>query len=229
MTTDSMKNILTTLVGSRAHGLHTEQSDYDWRGVFINPTSEILSIGKDCKQTSWIEGKEDDTRYEVSQFLYLATKCNPSILEVMVAPVKEEETTEEGMELRSLFPKIWEPKRVMDAFCGYAHNQEKKFLVGREGRQQKFCVAYIRSLWQCHVLLTSGVLPVKVWDESLRQDLLRWKNGPIPTPAIIGEVMEKAAGFKELIKAAYDKCDQAKKCDMEAVNEFLLKVRKNNW
>lgn len=224
-----MKTILKTLVGSRAHGLHNEDSDYDWRGVFVNPTSEILAIGNDVKQTSWVEGQEDDTKYELGRFLYLATKCNPSILEVMVSPVKEDETTEEGMEMRSLFPKIWEPKRVMDAFCGYAHNQEKKFLVGREGRPQKFCVAYIRSLWMCHRLLSTGELPVRVDDDGLRETLLRWKNGPVPTPKIIGEVMETAALHKDMVLAAYERCDKEKKCDMKAVNDFLLKVRKANW
>jgi predicted nucleotidyltransferase len=33
-----MKQILKVLVGSRAHDLYTEDSDYDYRGVFIYPT-----------------------------------------------------------------------------------------------------------------------------------------------------------------------------------------------
>jgi hypothetical protein len=224
-----MKNILTTLVGLRAHGLHDEGSDYDWRGVFVEPTSEILKLGGSTRQTSWVEGKEDDTRYEVGRFLQLAVKCNPSILEVMVAPVKESETTEEGMELRRLFDRIWTPKLVRDAFSGYAHNQEKKFLVGREGRPQKFAVAYLRSLWQARELLTTGVLPVKVYDPDFERALRELKHMEALTPAVIGKVMEEASRLQDQVDYAYDHCDQGKVCDMEAVNDYLLSIRLNNW
>lgn len=82
-----MKTILRTIVGSQAHGLATLDSDFDYRGVFINPTSEILSLKGGTKQTNWIEGKEDDTSWELGHFLHLATKCNPTILEVFLAPL----------------------------------------------------------------------------------------------------------------------------------------------
>jgi hypothetical protein len=224
-----MKTILKVLVGSRAHGLNREDSDYDYRGVFVEPTSKILSINGDPRNTSWVEGDEDNTQYEIGNFLHLATKCNPSILEVLVAPFHGEETTEEGHELRKLFDVIWEPKRVVDAFCGYSKNQEKKFLVGREGRPQKFCVAYIRSLWMAKTLLTTGKLPIEV-SEELRPTLLRWKNAQDVTPEMVGEVMSMAARLKDELTAAYEAFpDKGKKCDMDAVNSFLLKVRKANW
>ena len=38
------KEILKVLVGSRAHELHNKNSDYDYRGVFVLPTSEIFSL-----------------------------------------------------------------------------------------------------------------------------------------------------------------------------------------
>ena len=50
-----MKMILSTIVGSRLHGTHNEDSDYDYRGVFIAPLSDILSPFKDPKDTHWVE------------------------------------------------------------------------------------------------------------------------------------------------------------------------------
>ena len=48
--------LLKVIVGSRAHGLAGPESDYDYRGVFLHPTSHILSIGAKPKQTDWVEG-----------------------------------------------------------------------------------------------------------------------------------------------------------------------------
>lgn len=53
--------ILKALVGSRAHGLHTETSDYDYRGVHVLPTRDILSLGFKYSGTSWLEGDVDET------------------------------------------------------------------------------------------------------------------------------------------------------------------------
>lgn len=38
-----MKQIAKVLVGSRLHGLHTEDSDYDYRGIHIHDLKSVLS------------------------------------------------------------------------------------------------------------------------------------------------------------------------------------------
>jgi Predicted nucleotidyltransferase. len=62
----------------------------------------LLTLGTPHATTTWIEGKEDNTSWEIGHFLHLATKCNPTILETFLAPVVE--TTPWGDELRALFP-----------------------------------------------------------------------------------------------------------------------------
>jgi predicted nucleotidyltransferase len=52
--------ILKCLVGSRAHGLHNEDSDYDYRAVYVNATTEILRIGHTYKGNHWVEGEKED-------------------------------------------------------------------------------------------------------------------------------------------------------------------------
>lgn len=39
-----MEAILKVIVGSQAHGLATPASDFDYRGVFVVPTKEILCV-----------------------------------------------------------------------------------------------------------------------------------------------------------------------------------------
>jgi len=217
-----MKTILKSLVGSRAHGLHREDSDYDFRGVFVVPTSELLSLGYKEKAVSWLEGeKEDQTAYEVHHFLNLAVHSNPSILEVMASPVQEE--TEEGIRLRALFPYIWNSRDVYNAFCGYSHNQQKKFMDGKDERPWKYAVAYIRVLLLAEELLSQGTLTVKVAEENAQKlrDIKAEKFSR-------GFVIDWAEQLKGYVKRAYE-ANPNKQTDFEKVNEYLLWVRKENW
>src|SRR5687768_1695702 len=90
-TKNNQIQILRCIVGSTAHGLANENSDIDYRGVFVVPTSDLLSIGGVTQQTSWIEGQVDDTSWEIGHFLKMATKCNPTVLEVFLAPTIRED------------------------------------------------------------------------------------------------------------------------------------------
>ncbi|MGH7204248.1 MAG: DNA polymerase beta superfamily protein, partial [Candidatus Levyibacteriota bacterium] len=115
--------ILKVIVGSQAHGLATQKSDTDYRGVFVIPTSELLKLGNKVHFTSWNEGSDDDTSWELGHFLNLAIHCNPTILETFLAPTDERSTLSNyGKELRELFPFIWNSADVKAAFIGYGIN-----------------------------------------------------------------------------------------------------------
>jgi hypothetical protein len=216
------KLILKTLVGSRAHGLHKEDSDYDWRGVFLEPTSKILSLNYKSSNIQWIEDKEDTTSYELGHFLHLACKSNPSILECLVSPI--EESTEEGLTLRALFPYLWNSVDVYKAFCGYSHNQQKKFMDNKDDRPWKYAVAYLRVLMLAEELLTKGTMTVFIESEKTRNMLKEIKAGLYTK----GEIINEAERLKDKVKKAYEN-NKDKKTDFEAVNEFLLRIRQVNW
>lgn len=224
-----MKQILKVLVGSRAHGLHTPESDYDYRGVYVEDTSKILSIGHKYKGTHWVEGEDsDNTAYEIGHFLQLAIKSNPSILEVFVGPVVE--ATDEGIALRSMFPHIWNTTDMVNAFIGYSTNQRQKLLSHEEQyarRKWKYAVAYLRTLLNGNTLIRKGTFSLEVpheWKQYLR-DVGQGKYSA-------GSVLDQAEMWKNELTASYE---QLKKHDMlqetyyEAVNNFLLKIRKDNW
>src|SRR5258706_2511298 len=121
--------ILKVVVGSVAHGLANEKSDTDYRGIFVIPTSDLLRIGPHIDQTNWIEGKVDDTSWELGKFLFLATKCNPTILETFLSPIVRLANNYQkiGDDIRALFPYIWNSDGVKNAFIGYGLNQRRKF------------------------------------------------------------------------------------------------------
>ena len=228
------KTILKVIVGSRAHGLAGPDSDVDFRGVFLHPTSHILSIGAKPKLTDWVEGvplpegvedtargKVDDTAWELGHFLSLATHCNPTILEVFAAPV--EMATADGEWMRELLPMIWHPQGVKDAFVGYGLNQRKKFLDGKDVRPHKYAVAYLRVLYQAHVLLTEGVLPVSMIGTPVYDTLKRWRAKDYT----VGEVVETCLEWEQRVRLAAPVCKQ--KQTFAEVNDFLLDVRKRSW
>lgn len=214
------EDILTVLVGSRAHGLATDDSDYDWRGVYVNPTRELFSVFPEKKQTSWEEGQEDNTKWEIQRFLQLATKCNPTILEVFAAPEKEGTKTGWGSKLRALFPVIWEPTLVCNAFIGYGLNQRKKFFDNKDGRANKFATAYFRTLFQAAHLLRNGELIVDLTPFPSALELCRrFRNGEY----MAGEVIDNCLQYQRIVEEEAVKCTQ--KQNLEKVDEFLCDLR----
>lgn len=220
------KIILKVLVGSRAHGLSDEDSDYDYRGVFMVPTKELLKINAPKVTTNWKEGNtkraEDNTMWELGHFLHLATHCNPTILEVFRAPIIE--TTDIGTSLRKQFQRVWNSKGVMDAFIGYGLNQRKKFLNKKDERPHKYATAYLRTLIQAYYLLVFNKLIVDLTVYEDFEILKRFKNGEYE----VGEVIQKCWEWETMVREAYEH-NQDKKTDFDQLNAWLLKIRKGNW
>ena len=224
-----MKTILKTLVGSKAHGLARANSDSDFRGVFVVPTSEILSLGAKPQSTSWIEGREDDTSWEIGHFLNLATHCDPNALEVLGAPVIE--ATDEGRELQSLLPYVWSAKRVWQAYTGYSDNQWKKYFADKyrndRDRATKFAMASARSLIQGRYLVETGEIMVEL-DSATRDSLVAFREKLESGSMTRGQVLDYLDRLKTGLWDAYQRHEDHE-ADLARVNEFLLKVRKANW
>ncbi len=237
--------ILKVLVGSKAHGLDTPESDTDYRSVFAVPTPDLLKMHAPRTFKGWQEGEdEDNSGYEIGHFLELASTSNPSILEVFKAPMQEPEmafTVKNGQTLQNLFQYVWSAQRVADAFGGYSHNQRKKFLENKDGRQWKFAVAYIRVLLQGIELLSTGDFDVKIKDwyaavpnmASLRMGMGSWvdylrrvKVGTYSKGTIIDIAESLRIGLDDLALTGPFKDHQK---DEAPLNQFLLEVRGELW
>lgn len=223
--------ILRVLCGSRAHGLETEDSDWDYHSVFVVPTKRLLEINVNVKETAWVEGDtEDNTAWEIGHFLKLATHCNPTILETFVAPVIEEHTNKHGLALREMFPYVLKRKAIYDAFKGYAANQRKKMFEpygeDKERRMIKAAIAYIRSLYHGRALLRYGKYETYIADNNLRVWL---KNLKTLERLPHGEVITRALDMEEHLTWAYKTSMVREEPDIVACNEFLLKIRRWYW
>jgi hypothetical protein len=189
-----MKDILKTLVGSRAHGTHLETSDFDYRGVFVEDVETLVSPFRTAKTSSFIEGDQDNVNYELSHFLKLCSQGNPNALELLVAPVIN--ATPEGLALREMLPKFYSG-RVCDSFMGYARNQEKKFREDKEGRKYKFAEAQTRTLYQLRHLLLHKELKIG-WESAILDELCAVKRGLRTDTEIMGRILSLETECREI-------------------------------
>jgi uncharacterized protein len=215
-----MKIIHKVVVGSRLHGLAKENSDYDYRGIFMHPLHDILNPFKKVKNTSWIEDDIDDTSYELADFCKTATHGNPTILETLWSNMVEE-SSDIGKELVENREKFLNSKKIFDAHRGYAHNQYKKMnLFNPDERTPKFAVAYIRSLLQGISLLETGDFNPQItddWKGFLMETKYNW------SPAMIGVLGKRFAQLEVDIADAYFKNSTKFEPDYEWIADFVYR------
>ena len=222
MMSDSPENnrhtILKVLVGSHAHGLASQESDQDFRSVYVIPTEEMFRLDFKYPSTSWTKEGGDEASWEVGQFLSLAIQSHPLILETFLAPVLA--VDQWGEELRGLFPAVWSPQKAYQAFSGYANNQRTKFLEKKDGRPAKYAAAYIRVLGNLCELLETGTFTIRICDTSLGPTVARMKEGNYR----VGEVIDLGEDLIQKAGRHVTSCQD--RFDVGAIDQFLTRLRK---
>lgn len=231
----SVKILTKVLVGSRLHGLHTEQSDYDYRGIHINDLRDVLSPFQTIKNTTWIEGDVDNTSYELADFCKQAIHGNATILEVFFSD-KVIETSPITDEMRANWEKFIDSKKFVAASRGYAHNQWNKFYnfedVGGNGQQRtaKFAVAFLRVMWQCEQFLLDGEFKCNLENSDLFPLLKRIK--PLSVQEIRPLVPEIVAAMGDLDRRVARATASSKfmdlKPDIKWIEEFIYEAYRGN-
>lgn len=125
MTIEEVKNngwlIFEAVVGSRAYGLHNENSDTDIKGVFVLPKN--LYYGLDY--IPQVNNESNDiVYYELKRFIELLLNNNPNMLELLALP------KDCIINQRELFDEIkleyFLSKQCEKSFANYAFTQIKK-------------------------------------------------------------------------------------------------------
>lgn len=110
-----------TLSGSHSYGTNTDQSDEDYRGLFIMPSSFHAGL-ESIEQVA--DEKNDQVYYELTRFFQLLAKNNPTALELLYAPqdcIRYQHPAFSLIKRDSLLSKLCE-----QSFAGYAVAQIKK-------------------------------------------------------------------------------------------------------
>lgn len=221
-----MRVLTKVLVGSRLHGLNNEESDYDYRGIHIHDLKDVLSPFKTLKNTTWIEGDEDNTSYELADFCKGAVHGNATILEVFFSnKVLEDDPITRKM--RANWKKFIDTDKIVMAGRGYAANQLNKMQlfddigVKNQKRTSKFAIAYCRVLWQTSEFLRTGEFKCQIDDPSLRLFLLKLKAGW--SDEYIPECTELFAKLQADVTKNW-KTAKKMKPDIEWIEEFIYEA-----
>ena len=215
---DRTHTILNVLVGSHAHGLASEQSDRDYRRVYVIPTEELFQLGFKYPGSRWTKGDGDETAWEIGQFLLLGTQGHPLILETLLAPVITADPW--GEQLRQLLPALWSPHKAFEAFTNYANNQRTKLLNKKDGRPAKYAAAYIRVLYNLCELLKAGNFHIRIADTPAGERPTHIKNGKYR----LGDVMNWGEELTEQAQQLLAKCRNTS--NLPRINDFLVAIRR---
>lgn len=227
--------LVKSIVGSQAHDLASPESDIDYRGVFVQPTLERCNPFIKSIETEWIEGKDDNTSFEVGKFLFEATKSNPTTLEVfkgISSEILDDSAKNDawGQDLLSLFPYVWSSKGVYEASRGYGHNQRTKMLDNKDGRYHKYAVAWLRTIYNAHELLMTGDFKMSVLNTPIKDTAIRWKAClSVVNPDRMlnpGEVIDICSHWEEKLDLAFAR-NPDKTTDVAAVSDFITALRKD--
>jgi len=160
--------VLVGLVGSRAYGLETPESDSDFLGVFQLETSTLLGLGRPHETVTNTHldhpGVPDYTYQELGKFVKLALAGNPTILELLWLD-KYITTNESGNTLLGMREDFLSD-RVRDAFGGYARQQLERMKRTQKtnDRGEKYVRHMFRLLAEGQHLIKTGELKVRVDD-----------------------------------------------------------------
>lgn len=211
--------IFRCVVGSRAFGLETDESDVDRRGIYLPPADLQWALYGVPEQFENDETQE--VYWELAKFLKLALKANPGILECLYSPLVEHasDLARELLSMRASFLS----KLVYQTYNGYVLSQFRKIEQDVRTRgvvRWKHPMHLIRLLLSGIAILREGYVPVHV--DAHRDRLLAIRRGEIPWEEIEAWRLE----LHRELDDAFTHTALPERPDFERANAFLLDARR---
>src|SRR5688572_28602961 len=114
--------IFGCIVGSHAYGTNVEGSDIDKKWVYVQSADDFFINGARPQ----INISKDEVAYELSRFIELAEKANPTILEVLFSPEDMILYKHKVFDMLIRQRKGFLTKKCKYSFGGYAISQIEK-------------------------------------------------------------------------------------------------------
>lgn len=209
--------IYRVIIGSRAFGLDTEDSDIDRRGIYLPPADLHWSLYGVPEQLE----RGEDAYWELQKFIKLALKANPNILETLYSPKVEyvAPIAQELLEQRHIFMS----KLLYQTYNGYVLSQFKKLhkhLDNHGTIRWKHAMHLIRLLLSGITALETGTIMVDVG--KYRDQLLAIRHEEMAWEHINDWRLQLHKRFDE----SYQVTSLPERPDYAAANDYLIQARK---
>ncbi|TWT87180.1 putative nucleotidyltransferase [Pseudobythopirellula maris] len=216
--------IYRCVVGSRAFGLETDESDTDRRGIYLPPADlqwSLYGVPEQLENDGPVGWKGEECYWELQKFLIMALKGNPNILECLYTPLVEHVTplAEELLAMQDAFLS----RLVYQTYNGYVMSQFKRMQADlrNQGKvKPKHVMHLIRLLLSGIHVLREGFVPVDVGRH--RERLFAIKNEEMPWDDIEAWRKKLHAEFDR----ALEETDLPERPDYERASEFLVRARR---
>lgn len=216
--------ILECVVGSHMYNLDTPESDKDIKGVYVLPTTELVSTinGFDKVNKVYDNTDPDYAYYEVQKYIRTVAKGNPTLLELLYAN-EYIYTSQMGRLLIAHRTSFLSEKAVRDSYLGYARQQFTRRYRNAaditEYRNGKHCRHIWRLLKQYEQLATTGTLNPRLSDEE-RKECFAFQEKSYE------EVYEWFLEEEARLKGLYSVLPAEP--DWNDLNDLLYTIRKDN-
>lgn len=211
--------IYRCVVGSRAYGLEDENSDIDYRGIYLPPADLHWSLHGVPEQLD--REATQESYWELEKFIRLSLKANPNVLESLFSPIVLHATplAQELIAIRKSFLS----QLVYQTFHGYVISQFNKLqtVQRNHGKMQwKHVMHLIRLLLSGISILREGDLVVQVSEH--REQLMKIKRGELAWK----ECNEWRVRLHKELDDAFQTTKLPERPNIEAANAFLIKARR---
>ncbi|MFJ8253498.1 DNA polymerase beta superfamily protein [Streptomyces sp. NPDC094466] len=211
--------VYACVMGSRAFGLATQDSDTDRRGVFLAPTPLFWRFEK---PPAHVEGPAPEQfSWELERFCELALRANPNVLECLHSPLVEsvDDTGRELLALRGAFLS----RLAHGTFVRYALGQRRKLEADvrvHGAPRWKHAMHLLRLLASSRDLLRTGGLRIDVGEA--REELLAVRRGEVSWP----EVERRMNRLAEENDEAAARSPLPPEPDRAVVEDLLVRARR---
>jgi len=117
--------------GSRAWGFESQDSDYDVRFIYVQPTERYLSV---MPKPDVIERPADEvfdiSGWDLRKALQLLHRSNPPLLEWLQSPIVYRERSEIVSRIRGLIPQYYQPAACHHHYLHMAQGNNREYLQG---------------------------------------------------------------------------------------------------
>ncbi len=229
-----------TVSGSHLYGFDSEDSDVDYRGMFIVDSNKLLGLyGLDEVVEIRFDDK-DIVLFEIKKEINLALKGNCNVLEHINAP--QVFNTARFLEMKQAINNSFGKTGLYNSYKGLATFNYKKFILGGKSNAKKYLYVLRGLMAGIHVLRTGRIEPniqklnihfnipevnklvaMKMAGDELEEIPKDLMDGSIER--IISKLLDELddAFIKSKIPGSPD--DK----DVRLVNSLLIKIRKENF